>query len=110
MAKRFTMTWEPAKLRWRKMYKGKVYTVSCDALDCPATKEGSYKAANAYWESLFTKIKNPPTRFDYIILELERRKAWNVHHGEPTENFDQTIQTVRERHYPRAFESGLVSD
>lgn len=43
------MTWEMAKLRWRKMHRGKVHTVSCDALGGPATKEAS-AAANAWWK------------------------------------------------------------
>ena len=49
MALKTEMTWEKAKLRWRKMHKGKIHTVSCEALGVPATKEGSYRAANAWW-------------------------------------------------------------
>ena len=79
MAKRFTMTWEPSKLRWRKMYRGKVYTVSCHALDAPPTKEGSYRQAAAWWEAQFAKIKSPPTRFDYVIEELEPRMSRSAH-------------------------------
>jgi hypothetical protein len=94
--KKFTMTWEPSKLRWRKMYRKKVYTISCDALDCPGTKEGSYRQANSWWESQFSKLKTPPTRFDHVIEELERKKAWLVHHKEPTEKFDRAIEMLRE--------------
>ena len=42
---------------------------------------------------------SPRSRTRHVVLkrieELERRKAWKVHHGEPTSNFDEAIQTVR---------------
>jgi integrase len=51
MAIRDLMTWEPRKERWRKMFKGRVITVSCRQLGVPATKEASYQAANAWWRA-----------------------------------------------------------
>ncbi len=95
MPKKFTMTWEPAKLRWRKMHRGKVYTISCDALGCAGTKEGSYRQANLLWESQFAQIKYPPTRFGYIIEELERRKAWLVHNNLDATPLDGAINALR---------------
>jgi integrase len=49
MAKRYLMTWIPGGRRWRKVYKGKVYVVSCRQLGFPDTKEASWKAANEWW-------------------------------------------------------------
>ena len=97
MARVYGMTWEPCKLRWRKMYRGKTYTISCDALDAPPNKEGSYQAANRWWESRFTAIQEPPPcRFDWIIQELIRRKAWVISQGMDAGGYDGTIEKVRE--------------
>jgi site-specific recombinase XerD len=96
MARKYLLTWEPATKRWRKMHKGKVYVISCKALDCPPTKEGSYLAANQWWEHQFTKIKEPVCRFDYIIEELERRKSWMTQQGLDSSGMDKTIQMVRD--------------
>jgi integrase len=49
MGRLYNMSWEPAKKRWRKVVGPKVYTVTCRALGCPATKEASYMAANRWW-------------------------------------------------------------
>jgi integrase len=49
------MTWVPGRKLWRKVYKGKVYTVSCKQLREAGhqprddTKDGSRVAANAWW-------------------------------------------------------------
>jgi integrase len=44
------MTWEKARRRWRKMYKGKVYTVSPRELGCNPTMVDGIGAANEWWE------------------------------------------------------------
>jgi integrase len=89
------MTWEGAKSRWRKMHHGITYTISCDALDCPRTKQDSWRQANEWWEHQFTKIKEPSCRFDDVLEELARRKSWLLHHGLDTAGIDQTITLVR---------------
>jgi hypothetical protein len=38
MAKRYQMTWKASTRRWRKMHRGKLYTVSCRQLGTPETK------------------------------------------------------------------------
>jgi integrase len=58
MPKAFKMTWEPRKTRWRKMYKGKTYTVSCDQLNCHGSKDASWRQANAWWEAKKKRIDN----------------------------------------------------
>ena len=55
---RTMMTWQAARRRWRKWYKGILYQVSCDQLDCPQTKADSYQAANAWWSAKKTEIDN----------------------------------------------------
>ena len=39
MPRLFLMTWEPKSRRWRKLYKGKLYTVLCRSLGEPESKE-----------------------------------------------------------------------
>jgi integrase len=80
------------------MHQGKVYTVSCDTLGAPPTKEQSYQAANAWWQSKVGGIQPPPPlcRFDHIIAEFERRKAWLVHQGRDASGVDGNMQLVRE--------------
>src|SRR4051812_48365394 len=55
------MTWEPAKRRWRKLYKGKMYTISCNTLGTPPTKAGSATAANAWWRRKQVEIDAVPS-------------------------------------------------
>jgi integrase len=50
MAKRLHMTWVAGSRRWRKLYKGKWYSVSCRQLAVEGSKEASWKAANKWWE------------------------------------------------------------
>ena len=50
VAKRLHMTWVAGSRRWRKLYKGKWYAVSCRQLGCEETKEASWKLANDWWE------------------------------------------------------------
>ena len=47
----------PARLRWRKLHRGKVYVISCKELGAPPTKEGSYQAANAWGERKRAEIE-----------------------------------------------------
>lgn len=43
------MTWVPSRRRWTRMHDGKRFWISCKALGAPETKEGSVRAANAWW-------------------------------------------------------------
>ena len=79
------------------MHKGKIYLVSCKALDCPPTKEGSWRQANEWWDHQFTKVKEPLCRFDHIIAEPTRRKSWMTHQGLDTTGMDRTIASVRRK-------------
>src|SRR3954447_7940393 len=78
-----SMTWEPAKARWRKMYRGRMYTVSCSRLGCPPTKLDSYKAANDWWLAKRAEIdaKAPPHPHEQILRSLADRLAWAQGHG-----------------------------
>jgi|SRR5271166_5254682 len=96
MAIQDLMTWEPRKDRWRKIYKGKLYTVSCYRLGVPPTKEASYKAANAWWLAKRAEIEgNHP--LSYHIEELERRRDWCRLRGENRQaaDYDDAISEVR---------------
>jgi integrase len=57
------------------MYRGKIYTISCEALGVPPTKEASYQAANAWWATKrdgLDGVESHPT----IRQELARRRDW----------------------------------
>lgn len=60
MAKRYLMTWIPGSRRWRKVYNGKVYVVSCRQLGVPDTKDASWKAANEWWQEQQKLADIPP--------------------------------------------------
>ncbi|HEX4611139.1 MAG TPA: hypothetical protein VH092_23310, partial [Urbifossiella sp.] len=47
----YHMTYVKAQNRWIKVYQGKSYSVSCKQLGIGPSKEGSWLAANAWWES-----------------------------------------------------------
>jgi integrase len=91
------MTWEPKKDRWRKLYKGKLYTISCQKLGVPATKEASYKAANAWWQAKKCEIDGE-TPFVAVIDELKKRRDWLLSHGEAgrAADYDTAISDVIE--------------
>lgn len=78
------MTWEPGPRRWRKFFKGTVHIISCRQLNVPETKEGSYQAANAWWQAKRAEIigRESPGPQQHIIDQLEPRKAWYQQRGE----------------------------
>jgi integrase len=84
MALKPEMTWEKAKLRWRKMYRGKVYTISCEALGAPTSKEASATAANAWWRQKRAELDStlPEQKLDASVIDLQRRHEWARQHGE----------------------------
>ena len=82
LADRCLMTWEPTKSRWRKMYRGKIYTVTCEALGHPASKEASYRAANVWWEERKAELeaRKPAHPHRAVLEDIGRRKDWAAAH------------------------------
>jgi hypothetical protein len=80
------MTWVPSRRLWRKVYRGKTYTISCRQLrelgyDGPDgsmttdTKEGSYLAANLWWDRKEAELEaerkaaeRPPSALEQLAL------------------------------------------
>ncbi len=92
MSRLFKMTWEKSKLRWRKMYRGKIYVISPNTLGCEPTKEQSYLAANAWWDAKLAEIKGQPdARFDHIVRVLETLKPDSPYQA----GYDSVINYVR---------------
>jgi len=88
----------PKPRRWRKMYKGRIFTVSCRELGKPETKEASYQAANRWWTKKLAEIEDVPRRSnDDILNELEIRRDVSRNMGaEPeADQIDQKIAIVR---------------
>lgn len=82
MALKTELTWEKAKLRWRKMYRGKVYTVSCKELGLPPTKEESYQAANAWWKAKLAELDRAASPKTHpVIRGLQKRLDWARENG-----------------------------
>ena len=90
------MTWEGSKHRWRKMYKGKMYTISCEALGCPASKLESYQQANQWWKAKKTEIDGlrPPSPFPQQVKVLELQRAWLQSKGYATEFVADIIKKI----------------
>lgn len=72
MAKKFSMTWNAKSRRWFKKFDGKQYTVKASVLAeqfpdlvSEQTKLGSFRAANAWWESKLEEI-DPPCRLEML--------------------------------------------
>src|SRR5438309_1379458 len=76
----YLMTYVPARKGWMKQYKGKTFAISCKQLGCPPGKEGSWQAANLWWESKqkeFDQLEAanappPPPPKTVVVEELER--------------------------------------
>jgi integrase len=88
---RMLMTWDPANRRWRKLYRGQRYVVSCRQLEVPETKEASFRAANEWWERKRAELEGhqPAHPFQATIAKLEERKAWAQHHEPAVARFIQ---------------------
>ncbi len=75
MPAKTNLTWEQATRRWKKVYRGRSYTVSCRALAVPATKLESYHAANEWWAAKRAEIDgNLPPHPNAQYLELLGRR------------------------------------
>ena len=63
MAHKYSMRYVKRDKAWRRMFKGKVVSVTCRQLNCPPDKEASRQAANEYWErwlaGYYAKNGNP---------------------------------------------------
>lgn len=73
MATRYELTWEPATGRWKKIYRGKSYTVGCKSLGCPATKGASYARALAWWIDRHAAIDGSTTPPSADLFDSSRR-------------------------------------
>lgn len=104
MPAKLDLTWEPTNRRWLKSYKGRCYKVSARQLGCPETKEGSYVAANAWWDAkrkdldgaadLDQQEQRLTAHRDYLIGERSKvQAARRALLGQP----DPTAKTLRQR-------------
>lgn len=93
------LTWEQSTHRWKKVYKGRAYTVSCKALGVPPTKLESYQAANEWWAAKRIGIDGnvPPLPNAQHLDLLSKRLAWAQAHGRQdlTNSLEDKIDSVR---------------
>jgi hypothetical protein len=61
MPRKYEMSWQGAPYyRWRRMYQGVRYVVTCEELNAPLfTEEGSYRLANRWWREKMAELTKP---------------------------------------------------
>lgn len=92
MPRQILMTFDKKQARWKKMYKGKMFVVSCHALNAPATKLDSMEAANGWWISKRAEIDGGTAPgSDKARLEVIERFA-----GRPITSDEERDQVERE--------------
>jgi integrase len=90
VAKKLQMTWVASSRRWRKLYRGKWYSVSCKQLRTEDTKEASWKAANDWWEDEKRLADAaPPSEED---LRANAFRVWSM-----VQDWHQLDEASRER-------------
>lgn len=90
MPRQYQMTFVSARKGWMKYHKGKTYAVSCAQLGAPPSKEASYLAANAWWDSKQKELESAQKakqakvhpRSDAIVEALERHTGLTFQNGE----------------------------
>jgi integrase len=98
----YRMTWEGAKSRWRKMFKGTTYTISCKELGCPPTKAESYSAANAWWAQKHAQLQGYRPALD-TILDIHRYwQEWATENRIPqvAESQERAVQLIQSLNLP----------
>lgn len=92
MPKKFNCTYNAKQRRWFKEFRKKQYTVKCTVLEeqypnlfQSATKEGSYRAANQWWQEKLAEIDRHPQadELERGIAIKEKLLKWaNLNHNE----------------------------
>ena len=73
MARKYMMKFESRDARWRRMYRGKSYSVSCRQLGCGETAEASWKFANEWFARQILPV---------LIAKREELVALNHHYDD----------------------------
>jgi hypothetical protein len=89
----YNMTWVASQTRWLKEYQGKTYSVSCRQLSkwlgrpVPATKEGSWREANAWWDVKKAEI-DAAARIAQMDVDAD---------GVPFDGRQEALDAIREK-------------
>jgi hypothetical protein len=89
----YKMTWVASQTRWLKDYHGKTYSVSCRQLSkwlaspIPATKEASWREANAWWDVKQAEI-DAVARIDQMDVDAD---------GVPFDGRQAALDAIREK-------------
>ena len=98
MARKKMMRWEGSPAyRWRKMYRGEMFRVSCADLGLPEsdwTEEASREAATQWWESKLAEIIGKGKRKVPTPLDAEYRDQWRQKHEEPDDEEQRLAKIV----------------
>lgn len=86
------MTWVASGRRWTKRYKGRWYAISCKKLRAPETKEGSARAANAWWEAKQKEIDDAPEDLSEEGARVNAFKVWSM-----VQDWQQLDEASREK-------------
>src|SRR5262249_52203396 len=95
MPRQYEMSWEGAPAyRWRKMFKGVMYRVSCEELRAPVwTKEATGKLANQWWRTKLATLTGPSPlkrQLDSMTADMAKLKA-DVERGQVARPISRTL-------------------
>jgi integrase len=84
------MGWLPKTAQWQKRYKGRLYKVSCNKLNAPATKAGSLQAANEWWQTKLAELvaETAPPPLPLAQRRWEQMAQWSEQNGKPQSTID----------------------
>jgi integrase len=107
MPAKYEMTWEPGPCRWRKVYRGHTYTISCRKLGVQGSKEASRQAANAWWVKTKAEIDGhqpPHPHADFLDLMARRLDFARRHDPARVRAFEKEIARVKAGEHPSFME------
>lgn len=111
MARKFQLTWNGKSARWFKRFDGKQYAITAGKLKTlyphlveSETKEGSYRAANAWWEAKEKELAVSPDEelFTQALYYRSLRAKWYELEGQP----DERLAVLEEMEFLRRLQSG----
>ncbi len=93
MPAKFDLTWDSTNTRWRVMYRGKRFVVSCRQLGTPESKEASYQAANAWWQAKRAEIDGQTLADPHYVAvkAIGQRIDWSKKFDPANENIASDV-------------------
>lgn len=91
------MSWDgKPNFRWKKTRHGVPYSVTCDDLGCPRTKEDSWQAANEWWRQQLVRLGQAHID-EAIAIELQEISRKIAYAQDHAPELVADLQQVKER-------------